>query len=158
MSDSETSLEGIRQRRKTRDRVMLQGLIPVLDQLRQTVNTWIDEEFKDIEEEILHVDSFARRDSASERISRFQTEVASIHNDELPKALKQLDELIDFIKKGKFKSAKKAMDMLKQKLGPILKVAFDLINARERLDGMADMIPIIEIPPPPSHRENEEEN
>jgi len=161
MSESEAILEAIRQRRETRDRLMLQNLIPILDQLRTTVDTWVDEEFKDLEEEISHVDGFAPRDSASERISRFRVEVSNIRNVKLPKALKQLDELLDFIKRGKFKSAKEAMNMLKQKLAPILLVAFNLSEARERLDGMADMIPIIQLPPRPplpSHRENEEGN
>ena len=126
-----------------------------MQQMRKTVDTWIDEEFKDLEEEISHVDNFATRDSASERINRFIAEVASIRKDKLPRAIKQLDELVNFIKRGKFKSAKETMDMLKQKLTPILVVAFNLSDARERLDGMADMIPIIELPPPP-HRENDE--
>jgi len=156
MSDSEVMLEAIRQRRETRDRIMLQNLIPILNQLRQTVDTWIDGEFKDLEEQISQVDNFAVRDRASERISRFRTEITQIRNDELPKALKQLDELIDFIKEGKFESAKEAVDMLKDNLEPILSIAFDLNQARERLDGMADMIPIIELPPLPL-RENEEE-
>ena len=144
MSDSEAILEGIRQRRETRDRIMLQNLIPILNQLRKTVDTWIDEEFRDLEDEISHVDSFAVRDSASQRISRFRTEITQIRNDELPKALKQLDELIDFIKEGKFESAKEAVDMLKKNLRPILSIAFHLNQARERLDGMADMIPVLE--------------
>ena len=72
MSDSEAILEGIRYRRETRDRIMLQNLIPILNQLRQTVDTWIDYEFRCLEDEISHLDSFAVRDSASERISTLE--------------------------------------------------------------------------------------
>ena len=72
MSDSEAILEGIRYRRETRDRIMLQNLIPILNQLRQTVDTWIDDEFRDLEDEISHLDSFAVGDNASKRISRLE--------------------------------------------------------------------------------------
>ena len=72
MSDSEAILEGIRYRRETRDRIMLQNLLPILNQLRQTVDTWIDYEFRDLEDEISHLDSFAVGDNASKRISRLE--------------------------------------------------------------------------------------
>ena len=146
MSGSEAILEGIRQRREERDRIMLQNLIPILSQLRQTVDTWIDGEFRDLEAEVSHVDSFAVRDSASERISRFMTEIREIRNNKLPEALKELDELINYIKKKKFKSAEEAMRVVRKKLDPFILVIFNLGNAREKLDGMADMIPLL--PPP----------
>jgi hypothetical protein len=72
MSDSEAILEGIRYRRETRDRIMLQNLISILNQLRQTADNWIDDEFRDLEDEISHLDIFAVRDSASERIIRLE--------------------------------------------------------------------------------------
>ena len=144
MMDSEATLEAIRQRRETRDRIMLQNLLPILNQLRVTVDTWIDSEFKDLEDEISHVDNFAPRDSASERIDRFRRELREIRNDKLPKALKQLDELINSIKQQKIESAEEATAMLRKDIPPILFVIFSLGKARERLDGMADMIPIIE--------------
>jgi len=65
VSGSEAILEGIRQRREERDRIMLQNLIPILSQLRQTVDTWVDGEFRDLEAEVSHVDGFVVRDSAS---------------------------------------------------------------------------------------------
>jgi len=145
MSSSEAILEAIRQRRETRDRVMLQNLLPVLEQLRIMVNTWVDEEFTDLEEEISHVDNFSPRDSASERIGRFRTELNKIRNDQLPKALRELEELIEYIKQQKFKSAEEATKILEKKIWPILTVVYNLTKAREKLDGMADMIPL---PPP----------
>ena len=154
MSDSEAILEAIKQRRETRDRIMLQNLMPILNQLRQTVDTWIDGEFKDLEDEISHVDNFAVRDSASERINRFMTELRQIRNVQLPKALKDLDELINFIKEQKFESAEEATKILREKVSPIVSIIFNLSGARERLDGMAEMIYIP--PPPPIRRSNEE--
>lgn len=142
LSNSDIILDAIRQRRETRDRIMLQNLIPILGQLRQTVDTWIDGEFKDLEDEISHVHSFASRDSASKRINRFRKELSQIRNDQLPNALRELDELIEYIKQQKFKSAEEATTMLQKKLAPIISVIFNLSKARERLDGMADMIPL----------------
>jgi hypothetical protein len=155
MSNSEVMLEAVRQRRETRDRIMLQNLIPILNQLRQTVDTWIDGEFKDLEEEISHVDTFAPRDSASRRIDRFRGELRQIRNDHLPQALKELDQLIDFIEKQKFKSAEEAMELFNTKVSPILSVVFNLGKARERVDGMADMIPM---PPPITFQRNNDES
>jgi len=143
-STSESILEAIKARRETRDRIMLQNLMPILNQLRTTVDTWIDGEFKDLEDEITHVDNFAPRDSASERVSRFRMELIKIRNDELPKALKELDKLIEYIEQGKFDSVEEATGLLRTKIIPILVVVFGLSKARERLDGMADMIPVIE--------------
>ena len=154
MSRSEAILEAIRQRRETRDRIMLQNLMPILRQLRETVDRWVDNEFKDFEDEISHVDRFAPTDSASERISRFMTELTQIRNEQLPKALKELDELIEKIQQQSFKSAEEATNLLRDNVYPIISIVFNLTKARERLDGMADMIPIIELPSPPSHREN----
>lgn len=142
MSSSEAILDAIRQRRETRDRIMLQNLIPILNQLRQTVDTWIDGEFTDLEDEISHVDNFAPRDSASERIDRFRRDLYQIRNDKLPKALKQLDDLIDYIKQQKFETAEEAIKVLRNKITPIVFIVFGLGRARERLDSMADMIPV----------------
>ncbi len=155
MSSSETILKAIKEKREMRDRIMLQNLMPILNQLRKTVDTWVDEEFKDLEDEISHVDNFAPTDSASERINRFRIEVTKIRNEQLPKALKELDKLIDFIKQPKFESAETAVDMLKEKLAPIVSIIFGLNKARERLDGMADMI--IEMPVPEDYRSRNEE-
>jgi len=146
MSNSEAILEAIKAKRETRDRIMLQNFMPILNQLRKTVDTWVDEEFKDLEDEISHVDNFAPTDSASERINRFRIEVTKIRNEQLPKALKDLDKLIDFLKQPKFESAEKAINMLREKLTPIVSIIFSLNNARERLDGMADMIAEIVVP------------
>jgi len=140
MSSSEAILEIIKQRREVRDRLMLQNLLPILSELRRIVNTWVDGEFKDLEEEVSHVDSFATRDSASRRISRFLKELRKIRNNQLPKALKELDELIKYIKQQKFESAEEATEMLNKKVSPIISVVFNLSRARERLDSMADMI------------------
>ena len=150
MSGSEVILEAIKARRETRDRIMLQNLLPILDQLRKTVDTQIDGEFKDLEDEISHVHDFALRDSASERINKFRIEVERIRNDQLPKALKELDELIECIQQQKFESAEEATKILKDKTAPIISVVFNLSGARERLDGMADMI--IELPSPQDYR------
>jgi len=106
MSNSEAILEAIKAKRETRDRIMLQNFMPILNQLRKTVDTWVDEEFKDLEDEISHVDNFAPTDSASERINRFRIEVTKIRNEQLPKALKDLDKLIDFLKQPKFECRK----------------------------------------------------
>ena len=116
--------------------------MPILRQLRQTVDTWVDDEFKDFEDEVSHVDSHAPTDSASERISRFMTKLTQIRNEQLPKALKELDELIEAIHQQRFKSAEEATEMLRNNIYPIISIVFDLIKARERLDGMADMIPL----------------
>jgi len=68
----------------------------------------------------------------------------------LPKALKELDELIECIQQQKFESAEEATKILKDKTAPIISVVFNLSGARERLDGMADMI--IELPSPQDYR------
>lgn len=140
MSNSEAILEAIQQRRETRDRLLFQHSIPVLEQLRNVVNSWIDGEFHDLEDELLHVDDFAVRDKASERIARFRTDITRIRNGELPQALKDLDELVEFIKGQKFESAQHATKMLTQKTSPIISVIFNLLYARYNLDSMADMI------------------
>jgi hypothetical protein len=142
MSSSEVVLEAIWQRRETRDRLLFQHSIPILEQLRSVVNSWIDGEFQDLEDELSHVDDFTVRDRASERIARFRTELAAIRNEELPKALKELDELVEFIKQQKFESSQHATQTLSRKTTPILSVIFSLISARNNLDSMADMIPI----------------
>jgi glutamyl-tRNA reductase len=142
MSNSETILEGIRQRRETRDRLLFQHSIPILEQLRNVVNSWVDGEFHDLEDELSHVDDFAVRDRASETISRFRTNITRIRNEELPQALKDLDELIEFIKEQKYESAQHATQTLSEKIRPILSVIFSLTSARNHLDSMADMIPI----------------
>lgn len=144
MSSPDAILEAIKRSRETRDRVMLQNAIPVLDQLRNMVNTWIDDEFKDFEDEIEQVDCSAPRYSATERIERFRIEINQIHNQQLPQAMTELNSLIEQIKQQSFKSAEEAIQMLKEKMPPILIVMWNLIKARERLDGMADMIPIPE--------------
>jgi len=144
MSNPEAILEGIKRSRELRDRIMLQNAIPVLDNLKNMVNTWIDDEFKDFEEEIEQVDCSAPRESASERIDRFRIEINLIRNEQLPQAMKELDSLVEDIKQQNFKSAEDAIDLLKEKIPPILIVMWNLFKARERLDGMADMIPIPE--------------
>jgi hypothetical protein len=60
--------------------------------------------------------------------------------------LKELDKLIEYIKEKKFKSAEEATNMLQRKLNPLLRVIYNLVKARDRLEGMAVMIPM----PPPS--------
>lgn len=157
MSSSEAILEAIRQRRETRDMLMFEQLVPILSDLRRIVNTWIEGEFRDLEEEVSHVDSFAIRDSASERISRFIGELSEIRNNRLPNALRQLDELIESIKQQKFQSSEEATDMLKEKVNPVISLIFSLSNARERLDGMADMIPLPPLPSRERHQRNDEE-
>jgi hypothetical protein len=134
---------------------MLQNAIPVLDQLRNMVNTWIDDEFKDFEDEIEQVDCSAPRESATERIERFRIEINQIRNQQLPQAMTELNSLIEQIKQQSFKSAEEAIQMLKEKVPPILIVMWSLIKARERLDGMADMIPI---PEAIATIENDEDN
>ena len=142
MSSPEAILEAIKRSREVRDRIMLQNAIPVLDNLRNMVNTWIDSEFKDFTEEIEQVDCSSPRESASERINRFRVEINQIHNDQLPQAMRELDCLIEDIKQRNFKSEEDTIEMLKAKISPILIVMWNLFKARERLDGMADMIPI----------------
>ncbi len=142
MSNSEAILEAIHQRRETRDRLLFQHSIPILEQLRNVVNSWIDGEFHDLEDELSHVDDFAVRDRASERIVKFRADITRIRNEELPQALKSLDELIEFIKGQQFESARHATQTLTQKTSPIISVIFGLLNARYNLDSMADMIPI----------------
>jgi hypothetical protein len=144
MSTIETVLEAIKRSREQRDTLMLQNAIPVLEQLRHMVNTWINLEFKDFEEEIKEVDCSAPRESAIERITRFKAEMNQIHNEQLPLALKELDSLVEEIKQHTFKTAEDSIAELKEKATPILVVMWNLIKARERLDGMADMIPIPE--------------
>jgi hypothetical protein len=144
MSTIETVLEAIKRSREQRDTLMLQNAIPVLEQLRHMVNTWINLEFKDFEEEIKEVDCSAPRESAIERITRLKAEMNQIHNEQLPLALKELDSLVEEIKQHTFKTAEDSIAELKEKATPILVVMWNLIKARERLDGMADMIPIPE--------------
>jgi len=145
-SNSEPALDAIRARREVRDRLMLQHSIPLLEQLRNMVQEWVDGEFRDLEDLIVQVDCFAPSESASERINRFRIELSRIRSRHLPKALKDLDELIAYIKKQEFASVEEATRKLGQKVRPILSVVFELARARDRLDGMADMI---QIPPPP---------
>lgn len=144
VSNPEAILEAVKRSRETRDRIMLQNAIPVFSQLRDMVNTWIDQEFKDFEDEIEQVDCSAPRESATERIERFRTELTTIRSEQLPLAMKKLDCLIESIKQQKFNSADEAIEMMKEKVPPILAVIWSLIKARERLDGMADMIPPLE--------------
>jgi hypothetical protein len=144
MNTIETILESIKRSREERDTIMLQNAVPVLEQLRQMVNTWIDHEFKDFEEEMKEVDCSAPRQSAIARIERFKTEINQIRNEQLPSAMKELNSLIDEIKQHSFKTAEESIEKLKQKAPPILIVMWNLIKARERLDGMADMIPVPE--------------
>lgn len=146
MSSPEAIMEAIKQRREARDRIMLQDAIPVLDNLKNMVNRWVDDEFKDFEDEIEQVDDSAPREAAIERISRFRTELATIRNEQLHDALIGLDELVESIKQ-KFDTADSAIAMLVQKVPPILRVMWNLFKARENLDSMADMIPpLVEIP------------
>ena len=142
MSNSEATLEAIRARRETRDRLILQLSLPILEQLKKIVQEWIDGEFTDLEDLISQVDSFAPRDSASERINRYRIRLSQIRNDQLPKALRELDNLIDYIKTQSFATAEEATQTLKQKINPILSVVFALSRERDNLDGMADMIHI----------------
>jgi hypothetical protein len=100
-------LKALDKERETRDRIMLQNLIPILSQLRQTVDKWIDGEFKDLEDEIAYVDSFAIRDRASERIDTSGIELSKIREDQLPKALKELDELIEHIKTTEIQNSRR---------------------------------------------------
>jgi hypothetical protein len=142
MSSPDAVLEAIKRSRETRDRIMLQNAIPLLNQLRIMVNTWVDDEFKDFENEIEQVDCSAPRESATERINRFRMELNTIRNQQLPQALRELDSLIELINQQRFETAEDAIEMLKEKMPPILIVMFNLTKARERLDGMADMIPL----------------
>jgi hypothetical protein len=144
MSTPEAIVEAIKQRRETRDRIMLQNLRPVLEQLQTMVNTWVDDEFKDLEDEIEQVDDSTPRESAAQRIERFRTEIRQIHGEQLPQAMKELDSLIEQINQQSFKCVEDAIGTLEKKVSPILSVMWNLLNARERLDGMADMIPVPE--------------
>jgi len=155
MSSPDAFLEAIKRSRETRDRIMLQNAIPVLNQLRIMVNTWVDDEFKDFEDEIKQVDCSAPRESATERIKRFRIELNTIRNEQLPQALRELDNLIELINQHRFETAEDAIEMLKEKVPPILIVMFNLTKARERLDGMADMI-YVPPPEPQSRRSGEE--
>jgi hypothetical protein len=154
MSNPETTLEAVKRSRETRDRIMLQNAITVFSQLRDMVNTWIDNEFKDFEDEIEQVDCSAPRESATERIDRFRIELTAIRSEQLPRAMKELDCLIEEIKQQSFSSAEEAIGMIREKVPPILIVMWNLIKARERLDGMADMIPPIEEIKPIRERDN----
>jgi hypothetical protein len=142
MSNPEAVLESIWQRRETRDRLLLQHSIPILEQLRNVVHSWIDGEFKDLEDELSNVDEFTVRDRASERIGKFRTQLTKIRNEELPSAMRELEELIGIIKKQEFESAHQATEILSKKINPIVSVIFNLSSARDKLDGMADMIPL----------------
>jgi len=157
MSSSEAILEAIRQRRETRDRLMLQHSIPLVRQLREVVQDWVDGEFRDLEDMIVQLDCSAPRTSASERINRFRVELSKIRSEQLPSALKELDELIEYIQQKKFETAEEATETLKAKVAPILLVVFNLTKARERLDGMADMIPPPEPLPLEAYPNDEEE-
>jgi hypothetical protein len=153
MSEREAILDAIRERRGTRDRIMFENLIiPTVNNLRQTVDSWVDGEFKDLEDEISHVDNFAPTDSATKRLDGFRKELLEIRNNQLPKASKQLDDLVEYIKQQKYESVSQIISMLNEKLTPILIVMSNLIKARERLDGMAEMIPLASI------EENRESN
>jgi hypothetical protein len=157
MSSPDTTLEAIRQRRETRDRLVLQHSIPLLEHLKNMVQDWIDGEFRDLEDLILQVDYFASRDSASDRINRFRVELSQIRSDKLPKATKELDELIDYIKSKSFESAEETARLLGRKIQPIISVVFELTRARDRLDGMADMIQIPVPTPVEVHDDDDEE-
>jgi hypothetical protein len=153
MSEREAILDAIRERRGTRDRIMFENLIiPTVNNLRQTVDSWVDGEFKDLEDEISYVDNFAPTDSATKRLDGFRKELLEIRNNQLSKASKQLDDLVEYIKQQKYESVSQIISMLNEKLTPILIVMSNLIKARERLDGMAEMIPLASI------EENRESN
>jgi len=119
-------------------------------------NACIDDEFKDLEDEISHLDNVAPTDNASRRIDRYRKDLTKIRNDQLPRALKQLEELINYIKQQKFESSDEATEMLKKKVTPIVAVLFNLNKARERLDGMADMIILPLTPTPEGYARNNE--
>lgn len=154
-TDSEPALEAIKARREVRDRDMLEHSVPLMENLRSMVQGWVDGEFRDLEDLIVRVDSYAPSESASDRINRFRIELAQIRSERLPKALKDLDGLIEYIKRQEFKTVEEAMRMLGQKIRPILSVLFELGRARDRLDGMADMI---EIPLPTEPHPDDESN
>ena len=142
MSNGEETCKTIKAKRETRDRIMLQHSIPMLEHLRDTVQNWIDGEFRDLEEEMLHVDSHAPSTRASERINGYRIELSQIRSEYLPKAITELNELIEYVKEQRFASAEDAIETLKSKVASVLGVMFALTKARERLDGMADMIEI----------------
>jgi hypothetical protein len=142
MSASETLLDSIRERREIRDRILFRNiLMSAIKQLRQTLDTWVDAEFHDLDSEIELIDRFATR-SASERISNFKTQLSHIQNEDLPSALKQLDELIGYIEKQEYTSTEEFMNMVKHKLESIVSVIVNVYGIRPLLDGMADMIPL----------------
>jgi hypothetical protein len=155
--DMEPALEAIRARREVRDRMTLQHSIPLMEQLRNMVQEWIDGEFKDLEDLIGQVDSFAPSESASNRINKYRIELSQIRSAQLPNAIRDLNELIDYVKKQEFESVEEATRLLGQKISSILSVISGLGRARDRLDGMADMIQIPLPTPIDLHPEDAEE-
>lgn len=150
MSNLETTSDRIKAGRETRDRILFQNILMAsIKQLRQNLDTWVDEEFHDLDNEIDLIDRSAVTRSASERIAKFRTDLIHIRNEDLPNALKQLDELITYIEKQEYVSGEEFMNAVKDKLGFIVSVIINVYGIRSILDGMADMIPM---PIPDSHQ------
>jgi len=143
MSNLETILDRIKAGRETRDRILFQNILMAsIKQLRLNLDTWVDEEFRDLDNEIGRIDRSAVTRSASERIARVRTDLSHIRSEDLPNSLKQLDELIAYIEKQEYASGEEFMNMVKHKLESIVSVIINVYGIRSLLDGMADMIPL----------------
>lgn len=125
--------------RENRDHMMLEQLLPILIQFHQVMDVWMSAEFKGLEGEILHVESLCRSETSKKRIDALKIELKQIKEDHAATALQRFDELIDSIKRGRFKSPEEATAMLEERFAPVLSLIFSLRKARERLDLMSDM-------------------
>lgn len=134
-------LSAIRARQGERDEWMLsQILIPLSKNLKDSFFRWVDGELNDLRQKIELLDTIASA-TAKERVSQFGKELLTIEKETLPNALKDLQNLIDYIGKETEKTPKEVIEQFSNNIKLAIEMSSHLINIRLTLDSMADMIP-----------------
>jgi hypothetical protein len=134
-------LSAIRARQGERDEWMLsQILIPVSKNLKDSFFRWVDGELSDLRQKIELLDTIASA-TAKERVSQFGKELLTIEKETLPNALKNLQNLIDYIEKETEKTPKEVIEQFSNNIKLAIEISSHLISIRLTLDSMADMIP-----------------
>lgn len=136
-----SQLSAIRARRGERDEWMLsQILIPVSKNLKDSFFRWVDGELNDLRQEIELLDTIASA-TAKERVNQFGKELSTIETETLQNALKNLQNLIEYIEKETEKTPKEVIEKFSNYIELAIKTSSRLIFIRLALDSMADMIP-----------------
>lgn len=136
-----SQLSAIRARRGERDEWMLsQILIPLSKSLKDSFFRWADGELNDLRKEIELLDTIALA-TAKERINQFGKELLTIEKETLQNALKNLQNLIEYIEKETGKTPKEVIEQFSNNIELALKISSRLTFIRSTLDSMVDMIP-----------------